>query len=1173
MYKIGEIIFHGSTYEVEIKGKKSAWPFLRLDDNGQLLDSFCSCQGPCSHIKEAYKAIFLEKPLHMLYKESFFRELGLIFFKRWGAGTDLNPKSLKGIGLSLRPKNNSAKKKLKEIFQKKKEDEHSSLKFSRLSPEELDSYKEARASLKIQYELSLWSDLAKWLFLTQDKLKITFKGNPLPLKLEISSAGLDLEILLKAEELQSLIPLLTTVKSTFKVFKDKKIEKAIFDEKKAELQIIFERKTGKRPEGAKIGPWIFVSKNQKDAHKKGFYLEEKEPFLEKLILQKKEIAEYLSANVSALSPFFKISLKAKEIQKTLFIDENQNLHIESYLKTKKDLKAEHVFYPWAFLKDKNQTLQKLKEKPTFKLIEKEKVGEFVSENRLFLQNIEGFAIHFGSFQERLLFKISKEGNLQFVRKLKVPQEFKKVIDYGAWVYVEGKGFYGKKGLNIPALPEMVEKTEIAYFLNKKSKDLDQINGFFLDENPLEKVGLKIGLNEKNRIVIEQKIIPRKGVKLEEIEFFEPFVYLKNQGFFKLPPHLRLPEEYREKKELPLSKESFFVHYELERLKKFILEIDPRLVRPEKLSLKLTKLKKSGRSYLAELIYSSRSGEVNALQFWQALSEKKEYIFSEAGLVFLRGYRFKWLSAINPKRILKKQGLIRVKIWEWIKLTILENIKRPIGKKAQIKKMQKLFDELSNMGGESQIDLGYLKSTLRPYQEIGVKWLNFLYEEGLSGFLCDEMGLGKTHQAMGILATALKKDEKRENKYLVVCPTSVIYHWENLLKRFLPEMKVCIFHGLGRSLKPEAELILTSYGLARSEKKLFENLEFEIAIFDEIQIAKNKSSKIHKALSEISAEMYLALTGTPVENRLEELKALFDLILPGYFPGDSAFKELFIEPIEKENDEKKKKLLKKLVRPFVMRRRKKEVLKDLPEKTEEIAYADLLKEQRELYLELLSLQKNKIIQELKDKSCKKAYLHVFALLTKLKQLCDHPSLIEPELAHASSGKWELFKELLAEALDSEQKVVVFSQYLGMIKIIKDYLKEKNIKYASITGSTQKRFEEIKKFQEDPECMVFVGSLLASGTGIDLTAGSVVIHYDRWWNPAKENQATDRVHRIGQNRGVQVFKLITKNTIEERIHTLIEKKKMLIEETIGADEKDQLKGLSREELIGLLEDLDV
>nr|NGX53149.1 ATP-dependent RNA helicase SrmB [Candidatus Anoxychlamydiales bacterium] len=284
---------------------------------------------------------------------------------------------------------------------------------------------------------------------------------------------------------------------------------------------------------------------------------------------------------------------------------------------------------------------------------------------------------------------------------------------------------------------------------------------------------------------------------------------------------------------------------------------------------------------------------------------------------------------------------------------------------------------------------------------------------------------------------------------------------------------------------------------------------------------------------------------------------------------------FVTPIEKGNDLQRQKLLKKLIKPFILRRRKKDVLFDLPEKIEEIAYTDLSSEQRHLYNEIIAQSKKTIIKDLKDGTKKVSYIHIFSLLTKLKQVCDHPSLILKDIdkyTDHESGKFELFIELLNEAKESSQKVVVFSQYLNMIEIIKKYLKKKSIGYACITGATKKRFKEIKKFKEDPECLVFVASLLAAGVGIDLSAGSVVIHFDRWWNPAKENQATDRVHRIGQNRGVQVFKLVTKNTIEERIHTIIERKKHLIEETIGVDEADQIKSLTREDLIEVLEKLE-
>jgi len=316
-------------------------------------------------------------------------------------------------------------------------------------------------------------------------------------------------------------------------------------------------------------------------------------------------------------------------------------------------------------------------------------------------------------------------------------------------------------------------------------------------------------------------------------------------------------------------------------------------------------------------------------------------------------------------------------------------------------------------------------------------------------------------------------------------------------------------------------------------------------------------------------MKLAITGTPLENNLLELKALFDVILPGFLPTQEEFKEEFVSPIEKNKDIDKQKALAKLIKPFILRRKKQEVLSDLPEKIEEIAYVDLSEEQARMYQEI-ALQSKKVLEE----EGPGFYIHVFALLNKLKQVCDHPSLIikdENFFEKHQSGKWELFVELLEESLASNQKVVVFSQYLKMLDIIEIYLKKEKIGFAGIRGTTRDRKEEVSRFQQDPNCKVFVASLQAAGVGIDLTAASVVIHYDRWWNPAKENQATDRVHRIGQNRGISVFKFVAKDTIEEHIHTLIEKKKDLIANVISFDNEQDLKKLDRNELTALLKKL--
>ncbi|MCH9811642.1 DEAD/DEAH box helicase, partial [bacterium] len=321
------------------------------------------------------------------------------------------------------------------------------------------------------------------------------------------------------------------------------------------------------------------------------------------------------------------------------------------------------------------------------------------------------------------------------------------------------------------------------------------------------------------------------------------------------------------------------------------------------------------------------------------------------------------------------------------------------------------------------------------------------------------------------------------------------------------------------------------------------------------------------LKKLQTKMNLALTGTPIENSLGELKSLFDIVLPKYLPVDAEFREKFVIPIEKDRNIEANKLLAALIKPFVLRRKKTEVLDDLPEKIEEISISELLPKQRELYNQVATRSD----ELLKDENEKSFHMHVFALLNKLKQVCNHPALYHGDVENYEeykSGKWDLFVELLEESRRSKQKVVVFTQYLGMMDIMEKYLKDQGIKYSAIRGSTSNRREQVTRFQNDPEYEVFVGSLNAAGVGIDLTSASVVIHYDRWWNPARENQATDRVHRMGQSRGVSVFKFVTKHSLEEHIHHIIEKKSKLIENIVGYDSEDDFKKLGKAELKKIL-----
>jgi SNF2 family DNA or RNA helicase len=467
----------------------------------------------------------------------------------------------------------------------------------------------------------------------------------------------------------------------------------------------------------------------------------------------------------------------------------------------------------------------------------------------------------------------------------------------------------------------------------------------------------------------------------------------------------------------------------------------------------------------------------------------------------------------------------------------------------------------------------MRSTLRHYQILGVEWILFLFENGLGGLLCDDMGLGKTHQAMAFMLI-LKRFKNFKTPCLVVSPTTVLSHWQNKIREHIPVLTATEYHGGQRDLVDaltNSDILLTSYGIIRRDIEQLKHQEFLLVIFDEIQHLKNPQTQTYKAAREINAGMKLGLTGTPIENSLTDLKALMDLTLPGYLGSDDDFIRQYVNPNQPELSSKKRKELIRLISPFTLRRLKKTVLSELPPKIEDIRFCRLSEDQVKLYRDAISSRGAGLVEILTRGEEPVPYIHIFALLNLLKQICNHPCLVEGKLDDCDryqSGKWELFKELVSEAIDSGQKVVVYSQYLGMIQIIENFLFELGVGCVTLTGTSRNRGKIVSRFNNDPDCRVYVGSLKAGGMGIDLVAASVVIHYDRWWNAAKEDQATDRVHRIGQKRGVQVFKLVTSGTLEEKISVIIEKKKKLMESVVKEDDPGLLKTFSREELINLL-----
>ncbi len=472
-----------------------------------------------------------------------------------------------------------------------------------------------------------------------------------------------------------------------------------------------------------------------------------------------------------------------------------------------------------------------------------------------------------------------------------------------------------------------------------------------------------------------------------------------------------------------------------------------------------------------------------------------------------------------------------------------------------------------------------RSVLRPYQKIGVDWLRFLYENQLGGLLCDDMGLGKTHQAMALMAS-LREQEQIDGPFLVVCPTTVISHWRDKIRDFAPGLSAVIYHGTDRDLEKALAhgdaVLLTSYGILRNDSEVLAEIPFDLAIFDEIQYLKNRETLGYQAALQMNAAVKIGLTGTPIENSLSELRNLFDLILPGYLGTDAEFSERYLRNPDAVAQGARLGELQRILAPFVLRRLKASVLSELPEKIEDLRTCALSDDQIKLYRDVITTRGMALVQRLRTPQEPLPYIHIFALLNHLKQICDHPALALRELDQAdkyASGKWDLFREILQECLDSGQKVVVFTQYLGMIQLMERHLRDLGIESVSLTGKSQRRDVIIDRFNQDPLCRVFLGSLKAGGTGIDLVGGSVVIHYDRWWNAAREDQATDRVHRLGQRRVVQVFKLITEGTLEEKIAAIIASKRSLLDAVVEEDEPGLAKVFTREELLAMLQQFEV
>ncbi len=523
-----------------------------------------------------------------------------------------------------------------------------------------------------------------------------------------------------------------------------------------------------------------------------------------------------------------------------------------------------------------------------------------------------------------------------------------------------------------------------------------------------------------------------------------------------------------------------------------------------------------------------------------------------------------LSVLNKFKEKEDAGIFEGKLYH---VTELQNIftNSEYYKTKTNKGFDKFLNEMNSQSNNStnlisEIDIPKkLKKLLRKYQYDGVQWLNFLKKYHFGGILADDMGLGKTIQALTLLSINSKKNKPS----IVIAPKTLLGNWFSEAKKFTPNLKTIIISG--DSIEREEliknlnsyDLVLTSYSLFQRDSEIYKEnkIKFNYTILDEAQYIKNFKTKNASRVKEIDSDYRLALSGTPLENSLGEIWSIFEFLMPGFLGTQSEFSKKYLSPISK-GDKKILKNLQEKISFFMMRRLKKEVLKELPPKTEQKILLDLSPDQKIIYQEILNKIKKDFLNDVDEKNFKKSYMHILAALTKLRQVCNHPNLIlkEENYKKYNSEKLNIFNNLVDEIISENRKVLVFSQFTSMLDILENELNSKKINFSRLDGSTKNRDEVIHNFNKNIENKVFLISLKAGGVGLNLTSADSVIIFDPWWNPSVENQAIDRAHRIGQKKSVNVYKLISKDTIEEKILNLQKEKASLFDSIVNKTDRD-------------------
>lgn len=572
--------------------------------------------------------------------------------------------------------------------------------------------------------------------------------------------------------------------------------------------------------------------------------------------------------------------------------------------------------------------------------------------------------------------------------------------------------------------------------------------------------------------------------------------------------------------------------------------------------------------------------------WECMASKKAFIELESPKnKGKKGQEPAKLPKILVLDLDRLSGVVQ--IFDELGIPLLDNhtMERPLWSLASIDAQQfeglpvaftisdKLIEIRKQMIGEKNLASSEvpkeINATLRSYQMEGVRWLERLRHMFLNGILADDMGLGKTLQAI----VAITQNMRKKKQSLIVCPTSLLYNWKEEFFKFNPKIKAVVVDGIPTQRKKMIEnlkgvdVVITSYTLLQKDIESYKAIDFSYVILDEAQHIKNRGTRNAKSVKMVHADHRLILSGTPIENSLDELWSLFDFLMPGFLSTYDRFVEKYVRVTGAEHV-KNIEYLRKKISPFILRRMKSDVLSDLPPVSEIIYHCQLTDVQQSLYRSYAESARNELVKLVERDGFDRVQIHVLATLTRLKQICCHPAIFAKEKPETGdSAKYEMLMDLLQTLVEGKHKTVIFSQYTKMLQIMREDFEQKGIRFVYLDGSSKNRLEVVKQFNEDPAIPVFLVSLKAGGTGLNLVGADTVIHYDMWWNPAVENQATDRVHRIGQKNSVSAYKLITLGTIEEKIAELQRRKKGLVKKVVSCDDEAIAK-LTWEDVLELL-----